>query len=64
MLHNIHNIFKGMRNIAVNMTLTYNNEIIGYATDIYWFNTGFVTAFIPGFISLEENYRYDTVPYD
>jgi len=53
-----------MRNIAVNMTLTWGNEIIGYSTDIYWFNTGFVTAFVPGLVSLEENYRYDLVEYD
>lgn len=34
------------------MTFVKDNEIIGYGTDIYWFNTGFVTAFVPGVVSL------------
>lgn len=46
------------------MTLMKNNETVGYATDIYWFNTGFVTALVPGLISLEENYRHVKVDMD
>lgn len=53
-----------MRNIAVNMTLYQNNKIVGYATDIYWFTTGFVTAFVPGLISMQENWRDYSVPYE
>lgn len=41
-----------MRNIAMNLTMYKNEKIIGYVTDIYWFNTGFVTGMIPGVISM------------
>ncbi|KRX10177.1 hypothetical protein PPERSA_08580 [Pseudocohnilembus persalinus] len=51
----------GFRNIALNMTIYKGSEIVGYSTDVYWFNTGFVTAFVPGVASLQENFRYGDI---
>jgi len=46
------------------MHIKKNGVRIGEAVDFYWFNAGFVTAFIPGVVSMQSNWRLGDLPID
>jgi N-acylethanolamine-hydrolysing acid amidase len=46
-----------LRNLTVHFQLRIGGHVVAEAMDWYWSGAGFVTVFMPGVISMEENWR-------
>lgn len=54
---NLDNSPDQLRNLTVHFHLRIGGQVVADAMDWYWSGSGFVTVFMPGVISMQENWR-------
>lgn len=61
---NMDNEPEQLRNLTIHFKLRIGGHVVAEAMDWYWSGAGFMTVFVPGVVSMEENWRKLYHDYD